>query len=56
MAFFQLSMASNSEVNGLMWPEFELVRDVIAALVTCKCEADSIKSESAIIQTTFSLL
>ena len=46
----------NSEVKAPIWPEFELVRDFIAVLVTCKFEEDSIKSEGDILQTTFSPL
>ena len=31
----QRSRADNSEVNGRMWPAFELIRDFMAVLVTC---------------------
>ena len=31
---------------------FELIRDLIAVLVNCKCEDDSIKSEGTILGTT----
>ena len=34
--FFRLSRAANSVVSGLIWPKFELVRDFIHVLVTCK--------------------
>ena len=43
---FSAFNASNSEVNSPIWPEFELVRDFITALVTCKFEYDSIKSQA----------
>ena len=38
------------------WPNFELVRDVIDVLVTCKYEKDPIKNEGARVDTTFSPL
>ena len=50
---FSALKASNSKVNGPIWPEFELIRDVMPVLVTCKFEEDSIKSEVAILRTTF---
>ena len=53
---FWHSRASNSEVNGPIWPEFEHIPDCIAVLVTCKFEDDSIKNEGAIFCTTFSPL
>ena len=39
-----------------MWPNFELVRDVMDVLVTCKYEEDLIKNEGARVDTTFSPL
>ena len=36
--------------------EFKLIQDLMAVLVTCNTDEDPIKSEVAIIQTTFSLL
>ena len=56
MAFLRHSGASNSKVNSPIWPEFELIRDYMTVLVTCKFEDDSIKSEGAILWTTFSPL
>ena len=50
------SGASNSEVNSLIWPEFELISDVMPVLVTCKFDEDLIKSKGAILLTTFSPL
>ena len=41
--FSRLSRAANSVVLGSSWPNFELVRDVIDVLVTCKYEEDPIK-------------
>ena len=45
-------MASNSAVLGPIWPNFELVRDVIDVLVTCEYEEDPIKNEGARVVTT----
>ena len=39
------SMASNSKVDSPIWPEFELIQDVMAVLVTCKIDEHPIKSE-----------
>ena len=50
--FFRRSMAANSAVLGPIWPNFELVRDVIDVLVTCKYEEDPIKNEGARVVTT----
>ena len=42
--FFRHSRASNnSEVNSPIWPEFELIRDLMAVLVTCKFEDEGKK-------------
>ena len=43
-------------VLGPIWPNFELVRDVMNVLVTCKYEEDPIKNEGARVDTTFSPL
>ena len=43
----------NSKVNRHMWPEFELVRDIIAVPVICKFDDDPVKYEGAIVSTTF---
>ena len=37
---------------GPIWPNFELVRDVMDVLVTCKYEEDPIKNEGARVVTT----
>ena len=42
--------------QSLVWPKFELVRDIMVALVTCKYEEDLIKNEGACVFTTFSPL
>ena len=54
--FFRRSRAANSAVHGPIWPNFELVRDVMVVLVTCKYEEDPIKNEGARVVTTFSPL
>ena len=54
--FFIRSRAANSAVRGAIWPNFELVRDVMDVLVTCKYEEDPFKKEGARVLTTFSPL
>ena len=49
-------MAANSAVLGRFWPKFELVRDIIDVLVTCKYEENPIKNEGARVLTGFSQL
>ena len=51
--FSRRSRAANSAVLG---PNFELVRDIMDVLVTCKYEEDPIKNEGARVDTTFSPL
>ena len=50
--FFRRSRAANSAVLGPIWPNFELLRDVMDVLVTCKYEEDPIKNEGARVDTT----
>ena len=40
-------MAGNSAVRGRIWPNFELIRDFMVVIVTCKNKEDSIKNEDA---------
>ena len=54
--FFIRSRAANSTVLGPISPNFELVRDVMDVLITCKYEEDLIKNEGARVLTTFSPL
>ena len=55
--FSRRSRAANSAVLGPIWPNFELVRDVVMdVLVTCKYEEDPIQNEGARVDTTFSPL
>ena len=51
--FSRRSRAANSAVLGPIWPNFELVRDVMYVLVTCKYEEDPIKNEGARVFTIF---
>ena len=46
------SRAANSAVLGPIWPNFELVRDLMNVLITCKYEEDPIKNEGARVVTT----
>ena len=43
---FRHSRANDSKVNSPIWPEFQLMQDFMAVLVTCKFEDDPIKSEA----------
>ena len=54
--FSRRSRAVNSAVLGPIWPNFEVNRDVMNVLVTCKNEEDPIKNEGARVFTTFSPL
>ena len=54
--FSRRSRAANSAVLCPIWPNFELVRDVMDVLVTFKYEEDPIKNEGARVDTTFSPL
>ena len=53
---FFTSRAANSVVSGPIWPKFELVRDFMHALVTCKYKKDRIKCNREKVETPFSLL
>ena len=54
--FSRRSRAANSAVLSPILPNFELVRDVMNVLITCKYEEDSIENEGARVVTTFSPL
>ena len=47
MGFFRRSRAANSVVSGPIWPKFELVRDFMHVLVTCKYKKDRIKKKQS---------
>ena len=49
--FFRRSRAANSAVLSRTWPKFELVRDIMVVLHTCKNEEDPIKNEDARVLT-----
>ena len=51
--FFRCSRAANSIVSGLIWPKFELIRDAMHVLVTCKNKKDWIKNMSEKVETCF---
>ena len=51
--FFRRSRAANSAVLGQIWLKFELVRDIIDDMVTCKYEEDPIKNEGARVLTRY---
>ena len=46
--------ARNSEVTDSIQPEFELICDFMAVLVTSKFDEDPIKNERASLETPFS--
>ena len=43
---------AQGQLTPQSWPNFELVRDVMDVLVTCKYEKDPIKNEGARVDTT----
>ena len=51
-----LERSANSTVLGRIWPNFELVRDIMVVLVICKYDEDPIKNERARVLTRFSPL
>ena len=51
--FFRRSRAANSAVLSHIWSTFELVRDFIVVLITCKYEEDPIKNEGDRVLTRF---
>ena len=50
--FPDAAKADHSPVLGPIWPNFQLVRDVMNVLFTCKYEEDPIKNEGARVVTT----
>ena len=50
--FSRRPRAANSAVHGLIWSNFELGRDFIVVLLTCKNEEDQIKNRGARVFTT----
>ena len=45
------SRTSNTKINILSWPKFELIREFMAVLATCKFDEDPIKIEGTIDRT-----
>ena len=54
--FSRCSRAANSAVLGPIWPIFELIRDVMDVLVTCKYEEDPINEGARVVITLYSNL
>ena len=54
--FFRRSRAANSVISGPIWPKFELIRDLMHVLVTCKYKKDRIKNNREKVETSFSPL
>ena len=50
--FFRRSRAANSTVHGRILLNFELIRDFMVLLVTCKNQEDPIRTEGARVLTT----
>ena len=51
--FFRRSRAANYVVSGPIWPKFELVRDFMHVLITCKYKKDWIKNNREKVATSF---
>ena len=51
---FRRSRVANSVVSSPIWPTFELVRDFMHVLVTCKYKKDQIKNNREKVETSFS--
>ena len=56
MGNFRRSRAANSVVSGPIWSKFELLRDFMHVLVTCKDKKDRIGSNREKVETPFSPL
>ena len=52
MGIFKTLKGSKPQVQGLIWPNFEPIRDIMGLLVACKNEEDQIKNEGARVVTT----
>ena len=53
---FRCSRAANSIVSGRIWPKFQLIRDFMHVLVTCKYKENWIKNNREKVETPFSPL
>ena len=47
--------AANAVVDGQIWPKFELIQDIMHALITCKLEKDRINSNREKVVTSIFL-
>ena len=47
---------AQGQVSGPIWPKFELVRDFMHVLLTCKYKKDRIKSNQEKVETPFTPL
>ena len=54
--FLERSRAANFVFSGPIWPKFELVRDFMHVLITCKYKNDWIKNNREKVETSFSPL
>ena len=54
MGIFPDAQGKLTPVLGPIWPNFELVRDIMVVLVTCNNEEDQNKNEGARVLTRFS--
>ena len=54
--FFKHSRAANSAVRGRILPNFELIRDSMVVLQTCKNEEDPIQNEGARVLTRLNVV
>ena len=52
MGIFPDAQGQLTPLLGPIWPNFELVRDLMDVLITCKYEEDPIKNEGARVVTT----
>ena len=52
MGIFKTLKGNLPKVQGLIWPNFEPIRDIMGLLVACKNEDDPIKNEGARVVTT----
>ena len=49
---FKHSRADNSAVRGRIWSKFEIIRDIVVILVTCKNGEDPLRNKDARVATT----
>ena len=48
------SRAGNSTISDGIWPVFEIIRDIMVVIVTCKNEKDPFKNVGARVLTKYS--